>query len=55
MAGIDDATSRVTGGTFRAAEGAAGYFTAFAQALHPKGGVLRALESEDGVGSKADL
>lgn len=28
---IDDATSRVTGGTFRAAEDAAGYFTAFAQ------------------------
>ncbi len=31
VAGIDDATSRVTGGTFRAAEDAAGYFTAFAQ------------------------
>lgn len=28
---IDDATSRVTGGTFRVAEDAAGYFTAFAQ------------------------
>lgn len=28
---IDDATSRVTGGTFRAAQDAAGYFTAFAQ------------------------
>ena len=28
---IDDATSQVTGGTFRAAEDAAGYFTAFAQ------------------------
>jgi hypothetical protein len=28
---IDDATSRVTGGTFRAAEDADGYFTAFAQ------------------------
>jgi hypothetical protein len=28
---IDDATSRVTGGTFRAAEDAVGYFTAFAQ------------------------
>jgi transposase len=27
---IDDATSRVTGGTFRATEDAAGYFTAFA-------------------------
>src|SRR5450759_4009292 len=31
VAAIDDATSRVTGGTFRAAEDAAGYFTAFAQ------------------------
>ena len=30
-AGIDDATSRVAGGTFRAAEDAAGYFTTFAQ------------------------
>ena len=28
---IDDATSRVTGGTFRAAEDAVGYFTTFAQ------------------------
>ena len=31
VAGIDDATSRVSGGTFRAAEDAAGYFTTFAQ------------------------
>lgn len=31
VAGIDDATSRVPGGTFRAAEDAAGYFTTFAQ------------------------
>ena len=31
VAGIDDATSRVAGGTFRAAEDAAGYFTTFAQ------------------------
>lgn len=31
VAGIDDATSRVPGGTFRAAEDAVGYFTTFAQ------------------------
>jgi len=31
VAGIDDATSRVSGGTFRAAEDAAGYFATFAQ------------------------
>ena len=34
---IDDATSRVTGGTFRAAEDAAGYFTAFAQTAERHG------------------
>jgi transposase len=31
VAGIDDATSRVPGGTFRAQEDAVGYFTTFAQ------------------------
>ncbi len=31
VAGIDDATGRVPGGTFRAQEDAVGYFTAFAQ------------------------
>jgi transposase len=31
VAGIDDATGRVTGGTFRAQEDAVGYFTTFAQ------------------------
>ena len=31
VAGIDDATSRVSGGTFRAAEDAVGYFATFAQ------------------------
>jgi transposase len=31
VAGIDDATGRVTGGTFRAQEDAAGYFTTLAQ------------------------
>ena len=34
---IDDATSRVTGGTFRAAEDAVGYFTTFAQTAQRHG------------------
>ncbi len=34
---IDDATSRVTGGTFRAAEDAVGYFTTFAQTAERHG------------------
>lgn len=37
VAGIDDATSRVSGGTFRAAEDAAGYFTTFAQTAERHG------------------
>jgi transposase len=37
VAGIDDATSRVSGGTFRAAEDAAGYFTMFAQTAERHG------------------
>ena len=37
VAGIDDATSRVTGGTFRAAEDAVGYFTTFAQTAERHG------------------
>jgi len=37
VGGIDDATSRVTGATFRAAEDAAGYFTMLAQTAHRHG------------------
>jgi transposase len=37
VAGIDDATGRVPGGTFRAAEDAVGYFTAFAQTAEHQG------------------
>src|SRR5450759_1894669 len=37
VAGIDDATSRVPGGTFRAAEDAVGYFTTFAQTAERHG------------------
>jgi hypothetical protein len=37
VAGIDDATSRVAGGTFRAAEDATGYFTTFAQTAERHG------------------
>jgi transposase len=37
VGGIDDATSRVTGGTFRMAEDAAGYFTMLAQTAHRYG------------------
>jgi hypothetical protein len=37
VGGIDDATSRVTGATFRLAEDAAGYFTIFAQTAHRHG------------------
>ena len=37
VGGIDDATSRVTGATFRAAEDAAGYFTMFTQTAHRHG------------------
>jgi transposase len=37
VAGIDDATSRVSGGTFRAAEDAAGYFMTFAQTAERHG------------------
>ena len=37
VAGIDDATGRVPGGTFRAAEDAVGYFTTFAQTAEHHG------------------
>ncbi len=37
VGGIDDATSRVTGATFRAAEDAAGYFTMFTQTARRHG------------------
>ena len=37
VAGIDDATGRVPGGTFRAAEDAVGYFTTFAQTAERHG------------------
>ena len=37
VGGIDDATSRVTGATFRAAEDAAGYFLMLAQTAHGMG------------------
>ena len=37
VAGIDDATSRVPGGTFRAQEDAVGYFTTFAQTAERHG------------------
>ena len=37
VAGIDDATSSVPGGTFRAQEDAAGYFTTFAQTANRHG------------------
>ena len=37
VAGIDDATNRVPGGTFRAAEDAVGYFTTFAQTAERHG------------------
>lgn len=37
VAGIDDATSQVPGGTFRAAEDAVGYFTTFAQTAERHG------------------
>ena len=37
VGGIDDATSRVTGATFRQAEDAAGYFLTFTQTAHRHG------------------
>lgn len=49
VAGIDDATGMVTGGTFRAAEDAAGYFTMLAQTVARHGLPLALYSDLSGV------
>lgn len=55
VAGIDDATSAVTGGTFRAAEDAAGYFELLTQTAHRFGLPVALYTDRHGIFTKTSV